>query len=125
MDPAWCRPPPRLVAAREYLDDDHASARAGAWARQHTRGIRRNILPLLRVGSRRGDIEECASRRDALGAVGGGKEPVVADAVETPWQHVDQEAPDEIVRVKPHRLPAAPAAKPVSLPPESKRPPVG
>jgi hypothetical protein len=29
-----------------------------------------------------GDIEECASRRDALGAIGGGKEPVVADAVE-------------------------------------------
>jgi hypothetical protein len=35
----------------------------------------------LGVGGGRGDIEECAGRRDALGAVGGGKEPVVADAV--------------------------------------------
>src|SRR5258705_5425507 len=101
MDPAWCRPPPRLVAAREYLDDDHASATAGAWARQHTRGIRRNIRPLLRVGSRRGDIEECASRRDALGAVGGGKEPVVADSAGNPWEDRDQERPGVTMRLKP------------------------
>src|SRR5260370_10537854 len=98
MDPARCRPPPRVVAARESLDDDHASATAGAWARQHTRGIRRNIRPLLRVGSRRGDIEECASRRDALGAVGGGKEPVVADGGGNPWEDVDPEAPRGTLR---------------------------
>ena len=29
-----------------------------------------------------------------------GKEPIVADAVEAPGQHVHQEAPDELVRVK-------------------------
>src|SRR6266851_3518867 len=80
------------------------------------RGIRRNIRLLLRVGSRSGDIEECAGRRDALGTVGGGKEPVVADAVETLRQHMQQEAPDELVRVKPHRLPAAGAVDAIVLP---------
>jgi hypothetical protein len=31
----------------------------------------------------------------------------VADAVEAPGQHVQEKAPDELARVKPHRLPAA------------------
>src|SRR5271166_4103930 len=44
---------------------------------------------------------------DVLGAVGVGEEPVVADAVEALGQHVQEKAPDELVRVKPHRLPAA------------------
>jgi len=81
-----CRPPPRLVAAREYLDDDHASATAGGHGQGSTRGVSGATSGRF-CGSagRRGDIEECASRRDALGAVGGGKEPVVADAVENPW----------------------------------------
>ena len=46
-------------------------------------------------------------RRDVLGAVGVGKEPLVADAVEALGQHVQQKAADDLVRVKPHRLPAA------------------
>jgi hypothetical protein len=52
------------------------------------------------------DTEQRAGRRDALGAVGAGEEPVVADAMEALGQHVQQEAPDELVRMKPHRLPA-------------------
>ena len=47
--------PPRLAVAREDLDDDHASATARAWARQHTRGIRRDIRLLLRLGGGLGD----------------------------------------------------------------------
>src|SRR5258708_29744186 len=43
---------PRLVAAREYLDADHASATAGAWARQHTRGIRAGDQSQDRQGDR-------------------------------------------------------------------------
>ena len=31
----------------------------------------------------------------------------MADAVEAPGQHVQEKAADELVRVKPHRLPAA------------------
>jgi len=42
----------------------------------------------------------------------------VADAVETLGQYVQQEAPDELVRVKPHRLPAAGAADAIVLPAE-------
>ena len=72
----------------------------------------------MRVGGRRGDVEQCAGRRDVLGAVGVGKEPVVADAVEALGQHVQQEAPDELVRVKPHRLPAARAVDAIVLPAE-------
>jgi hypothetical protein len=92
---------------REDLDDDHTSATARARARQHTWRIRRDIRLLLRFDDRRGDIEECAGRGDVLGAVGGGKEPVVADTVEALGQNVQQEVPDELMRVKPHRLPAA------------------
>ena len=36
-----------------------------------------------------------------------GEQAVVPDAVEALGQHVHQEAPDKLVRVKPHRLPAA------------------
>jgi hypothetical protein len=58
------------------------------------------------VGGRRlwVDIEE---RCDVLGAVGVGEEPVGAVAVEALGQHVHEKAADELVRVKPHRLPAA------------------
>jgi hypothetical protein len=71
----------------------------GGMAGQHTRAIRRNIQAAL--GGRR-QVEECAGRRDALGAVCGGKEPLMADAVEALGQNVQQEAPDELVRMKSH-----------------------
>src|SRR5262245_51076761 len=80
--------------------------------------LRRNIWLLLRVGVGWGDIEERAGCRDALGAVGGGKEPVVADAVEALGQHVYQEAPDELLRVKSHRLPAVGTVDAIILPAE-------
>src|SRR6266478_5002667 len=63
-------------------------------------------------------MEQCAGCRDVLSAVGVGKEPIVADAVEALGQHVHQEAPDELVRVKPHRLPAARAVDAIVLPSE-------
>jgi len=43
---------------------------------------------------------------------------VVADAVEALGQHVHQETPDELVRMKPHRLPAAGAVDALVLPAE-------
>jgi hypothetical protein len=79
---------------------------------------RGDIRLLLRVGSRRSDVEECTGCRDVLGAVGVGEEPVVADAVETLGQRVHQETPDELVRVKPHRLPPLQAANAIVLPAE-------
>ena len=66
-----------------------------------------DIRLLLRVGGRRVSAEQCANCCDVLGAVGVGEEPVVADAVEAPRQHVHEKAADELVRVKPHRLPAS------------------
>src|SRR6516164_7576122 len=109
--------PPWLAAAREGLDHDHAGAAAWARARQHTEGVRRDIRLLWWV-SRRDDMEQCAGCRDVLRAVGVGKEPIVADAVEALGQHVHQEAPDKLMRVKPHGLPAARAVDAIVLPTE-------
>ena len=113
------------AGTREHLDHDHAGAAAWAWTRQHARRIRRNIWRLLRVSGRRGDIEECACRRDVLGSLGVGKEPVVADAMEALGEHVHQETPDELVRVKPLRLPPVRAANAIVLPAERNRAVVG
>src|SRR6516162_2529503 len=106
--------PPWLAAVREGLDHDHAGAAAWARARQHTEGVRRDIWLLWWV-SRRDDMEQCAGCRDVLSAVGVGKEPIVADAVEALGQHVHQEAPDKLVRLKPHGLPAARAVDAIVL----------
>ena len=84
----------------------------------HAWRIGRDIRLLLWVGGRRGDIEECAGRRDVLGAVGVGEEPVVADAVEALGQHMQEKAADELVRVKPHRLPAVRTVDAIILPAE-------
>ena len=42
----------------------------------------------------------------------------MADAVEAFWQHVHQEAPDELVRMKLHRPPAARAVNAIVFPAE-------
>ena len=57
-----------------------------------------SVQAVTRVNAERGrsDVEEFAGSRDVLGAVGVGKEPVVADAMEAFGQHVDQEAADEL-----------------------------
>ena len=46
------------------------------------------------------------------------KPRVMADAVEALGQHVHQEAPDKLVRVKPDRLPTARAVDVIVLPTE-------
>ena len=42
----------------------------------------------------------------------------MADAVEAPGQHVHEKAADELVRVKPHRLPASRPVDAIILPAE-------
>ena len=42
----------------------------------------------------------------------------MADAVEAPGQHVEKKTPDELVRVKPHRLPAARTVDAIVFPAE-------
>ncbi len=49
-----------------------------------------------------------------LFARGVGEETVVADAVESLWQDVDEEATDELVRCEHHRLVSLAALKPGS-----------
>ncbi len=87
--------------------------------------VRCDVALHLRVGGRRVVVEKNAGCRDVVGAAGAGKEPVVADAVEAFGQHMHQEAPDELVRVKPHGLPAVLAADAIVLPAERNGPVVG
>src|SRR5271169_6590251 len=47
---------------------------------------------LLRVGGRRVGADQCPGRRNVVGAVGVGEEPVVVDAVEALGQHVHEKA---------------------------------
>ena len=81
VEPARRRPRPRLAAAREHLDHDHAGAATRAWARQHAWRIRRDIPLLLWVGGRRVGAEQSAGFCDVVGAVGVGEEPIMADAM--------------------------------------------
>src|SRR5829696_4497090 len=91
--PGWARAMgrrPRLVPARERLDDDHAAAAAG------TRRTRvKRLLRLVVVGRRR-DGQEMAGEREAGLAGGAGEQAVVADVVadvvEALGQDVEQEA---------------------------------
>src|ERR1700747_1437576 len=63
-------------------------------------------------------VQELARGREMLGLGGSGEQPVVADAGEALWQHVQQEAADDLMRVKPHRLPAGWAVDAIILPAE-------
>jgi len=70
-----------LAAALESLDDDHATAAAGAWPRQHAGfvdpGFGRVEFVWLRWHG-----EQLAGARNIDGTVAIGKQTVVADAVE-------------------------------------------
>src|SRR4029079_14245724 len=95
---------PRLTAACEHLDDDHATAAARARAGQHARLVRAGGFLLVWLAEARSSAEQLASTCDALGAIGVGEEPIVADTVEALRQDVDQEAAERIVRGQRHRL---------------------
>src|SRR5580700_122132 len=103
---------PRANTSMTIMRAPHART----WARQNPRRIRGNIRLLLRVADRRSDPEKCASRCDVVGTIGAGEEPIVADAVEALGKDVHQEAPDELVWLKPHGFPAALAVDAIVLP---------
>jgi hypothetical protein len=90
--PAW------LLPSLEHLDDDHASAAAGAWRAEVLRFVR-----ITGIG-RRGDIQEFACQREAGLAGGAGEQTVVPDAVEAAREDMEQEAADELVGRKYHHL---------------------
>jgi len=102
-----------LAASREGLDDEHAAAtartRLGEW-------LRRRRIDLGRLfGRRRCQSQEFTRSRDRLGAVRAGEQAVVADAMETLGQHVDEEPTDELAGVERHRRISAGAFDPVVL----------
>lgn len=98
-------------AARECLDDDHAAA--ATWT-----------CPLVVIRSIGGFAlrlwpgEQFAGARDVVGAGRLGAQAVVADAVESLRQDVDQESADELVACERHQLVSIAAFDPVVLPPE-------
>ena len=56
--------------------------------------------PADRWWQRRGD--QLAGARNVVLAAGAGEQPIVADAMETLWQNMEQEAPDELVGAERH-----------------------
>ena len=59
--------------------------------------------------------EQLASVRNVCGSVAGGEQPIVSNAMEALRQHVDQEAPDELVGFQRHGLVAAWPLDPIVL----------
>src|SRR5439155_22752707 len=51
--------------------------------------------------------EQFASVRNVFRSVAAGEQSIVSDAMEALWQHVDQEASDELLGRQRHRLVAA------------------
>ncbi len=106
-----------MTTAREGLDDDHATT--AAWARlwQHAglTGFCGGIDIMLRCALRHG--EQLASTSDIGSAVFAvGEQPVVTDAMQALGQHMDQEAPDELMCGQGHGLVPAGPLDPVILP---------
>ena len=62
--------------------------------------------------------KQLARSRDVGGTIAAGKQPVVPNAMKALWQHMDQEATDELVGRQRHRLVAAWSIDPIVLVPE-------
>src|SRR6476646_827708 len=87
---------PWRCAALEHLDDDHATA--AAWT-SRLAGIDGGRLAFRFCCG-----EQLTGASDVVGASAFGEQPVVADAVRAFWQHVDQEAADELEGHERHLL---------------------
>ena len=106
------------MSGLEGLDDDHAPAAGGTGLCE--------ALPLLviLIGAGFGfvllrlDAEQLSHPRQVLGAGAVGEEALMADAMETLRQDVEEEAADELVGIERHDLLPVAAFGPVVLPPE-------
>ena len=101
---------PRRCTAREDLDDEHATA--AAWTSR-----------LAGIGGGSGRLvfrfcngEQLTRTCDVVGARAFGEQAVVADAVEAFWQHVDEEAADELVRAERYAFVSIAALDAIVLP---------
>src|SRR5450759_5287938 len=104
----------RCRTAVECLDDVHAPAATRARV-DRLFGCRGTIGRLLLVrGLHRCHRSNQLTRpRDGLGLGAAGEQTAVPYPVESAWQDVDQEPPDELVRLKRHGLVAAGSLDPV------------
>jgi hypothetical protein len=109
-----------LAAGFEGLDDDHASAAARAWVFERFGLV--GVARLRAYGW--GHVQQLAHSRDRLGPIGACEQAVVADAVESFWQDVDEEAADELIDAERHRGVSAGTFDPVVLDLEGDLPPV-
>ena len=114
----WGRRAARYAAALEDLDDDHAAAAAGTWRATLGCGAAASAVPLLSCIARRCRLcqrlrggDQLPGACDVGFAAGAGEQPVMADAVKSLGQDVEQEAPDELVGGERHRaIPRLPVA---------------
>ena len=112
---------PRRAATLECLDDDHSAA--ATWT-----GIRGWLgFAVIRGGGVAGflshlrNTEQLTGSGDVLGPSAIGEQAIVADAVESAGQHVDEEAAYELVGGECHHLRALLLVGAVILPFESDR----
>ena len=103
----------RRFTASENLDNDHAVAAAWTW---WFVGVDDNLGGRILTFF---DGEQLARACDVVGASATRQQAVVADAVEALWQHVDEEAADELVCSGRHQLLTAAALDPVILSPSA------
>src|SRR5215468_1466374 len=105
-----------LLPWQEGLDDAHAAAaaRAGMLGRIRLFGLCMGGLDGLDRDERH--CEQVADACNILGASWTGQQAVVTDAMEALWQHVHQEAADELVGIECHYLVSLPTFAAVILP---------
>src|SRR6267378_6976480 len=101
---------PWRCAALEDLDDDHATA--AAWTRRLA--VIEDGTGGFALGFWNG--EQLLRAGDVVGARAFGEQAVVADAVQALWQHVDEEATDELVCGECHALISIAALDAIVLP---------
>src|ERR1700674_3544510 len=103
-------------AAPEGLDDDQAAAAARTWLRERLwlAAVGRGILVGLARARRHG--EQFTGARDVVAAGAAGEQAVMADAMEAVWQHMDEEAADELAGRERHGLEALAPVTAVILP---------
>src|SRR5690242_19431863 len=101
---------PWRTTAGEHLNDDHATA--AAWTSRFA-GIGGGSG---RLAVRFCSGEQLAGAGDVVGTSGFGEQAVVADAMQAFWQHVDEEAADELEGPERHLLVSIAALDVVILP---------
>src|SRR5262249_44603458 len=86
----------RLAAGLEDLDDDHTAAAVGARVCERLQRIGATGL----LDRRWGQVQDFMYGFYRFGALGAGEQAVMADAGETLWGDVDEEAADELTDVE-------------------------